>query len=278
MSVTTPLKFGDFDDYREFLKEILRQRTSINPKYSLRGFARDLEMTPPRLSEVLNGKRNISAKTAAKIALSLDLNEEEREWFCTLVQVTDAPSQDAKDIARISMKRFKTSQGKEYEVVEDEIFHVIADWYHFGILELTHVTGFRSSPEWISKKLGISPEQAKDAIQRLMKLEMLRLEEGRMVSTNINISTKAIGISEARRRMFRQLLHCARDALLTNKVEERDFSTMIMAIDPTRIAAAEEKIFNFTRELTDFLEQGERKELYCFSSQLFRLSALGDPK
>lgn len=51
-------------DYRNLLKEKLSKRLSLNPKYSLRAFARDLSISSGQLSLVLNGKKGISPERA----------------------------------------------------------------------------------------------------------------------------------------------------------------------------------------------------------------------
>ncbi len=62
------------------LKKELDSRKSRNPNYSLRSFARSLDISPSRLSEILSGQR-MSMKTANKIATKLKLNENAKAEF-----------------------------------------------------------------------------------------------------------------------------------------------------------------------------------------------------
>lgn len=55
-------------NYRFFLKRELNARKARNAAYSLRSFARDLEMPSSKLSEVLNSKCGLSQKSAEKLA------------------------------------------------------------------------------------------------------------------------------------------------------------------------------------------------------------------
>lgn len=57
---------------RSHLSEIKNQ----NPGFSLRAYARKLELSPSALSEILNGKRRISGKMAAKIIGRMNLPNE----------------------------------------------------------------------------------------------------------------------------------------------------------------------------------------------------------
>ena len=72
--------------YIEYLKSELERRLGQNSSYSLRAFARDLQISPGNLSEIVKGKRPLSKKNAQKIAGSLGLNPIEEEAFLALPQ------------------------------------------------------------------------------------------------------------------------------------------------------------------------------------------------
>ena len=59
--------------YRELLLNELRRRQSTNPMYSLRAFARALDMDPSTLSKILRGKRDLSMRKAFDLTLRLQL-------------------------------------------------------------------------------------------------------------------------------------------------------------------------------------------------------------
>jgi transcriptional regulator with XRE-family HTH domain len=56
------------------LSEALLEARSRNPAFSLRAFARKLEMSPSAISELLNGKRRVSRKLASRIVGNLGRN------------------------------------------------------------------------------------------------------------------------------------------------------------------------------------------------------------
>lgn len=61
----------------ELLVANLQMRKLRNANYSLRAFARDLEISPAQLSLVLNSQQRLSAQNACKIALHLELSKAE---------------------------------------------------------------------------------------------------------------------------------------------------------------------------------------------------------
>lgn len=65
----------------EILEAELLKRQSKNKSYSVRAFCRDLQIDPSYLSKVLNKEAALSLKSANKIALKLELDEEARKIF-----------------------------------------------------------------------------------------------------------------------------------------------------------------------------------------------------
>ncbi|HVK62126.1 MAG TPA: TIGR02147 family protein, partial [Bdellovibrionales bacterium] len=177
----------NYQDYRVYLKGVLEQRLRDNARYSLRAFARDLQVTPARLSEILNRKKGLSLEAATLMAKRLSLSEQETRFFCDLVQMADARSASAKKVAEIRIDR--EIQSQNFNTIQLDVFKVISDWHHFAILELTLVDGFRSDSAWIAKKLGISAHEVKAAIDRLVTLELLELKGKRLVKTDMKITT-----------------------------------------------------------------------------------------
>lgn len=261
---------GKYKDYREFLKDSLEQRSQKNPKYSLRAFARDLDLAPQILSAVFNNKKGISVEVASKIATRLGLNEQESNYFCDLVDLTHARSVGARKIAALRLARYK--QELKFQNLKMDAFRLISDWYHYAILELTFVQGFKSDTAWIAKRLKISQHEAQQAVERLLRTGLLIEEKGQYTKAETHHTTTHDVPSEAIRNFNRQILQKATDALTFQDVSERDLTTMTMAIDVKKIPEAKKRIRAFRHELTEFLETGERKEVYCLSLQLFRLS------
>ncbi|MGZ3748755.1 MAG: hypothetical protein ACXVCD_15580, partial [Pseudobdellovibrionaceae bacterium] len=52
--------------YQTILKNELKYRLQRNPSYSLRAFAKALEMSAPHLSDILSGKKGLSLSSAQR--------------------------------------------------------------------------------------------------------------------------------------------------------------------------------------------------------------------
>lgn len=63
------------------MKEQLQRRQALNSRYSLRSFAKKIGLSPSKLSELLSGKKRLSAARAGEVAEKLGLSGKERELF-----------------------------------------------------------------------------------------------------------------------------------------------------------------------------------------------------
>ncbi len=260
--------------YQDFLRKEFEFRQLRNPKYSLRAFSRDLEVPAPKLSQILKGRGGISPDRATQIAPKLHLGQEEAQLFVTLVAVQHSRSHLAKKQAKARLEGI--SQSAEYGSIQLETFKVISDWYHFAILELTETVGFKSSIPYISERLRISVETAKEAIQRLQDLGLLMKKSGRWLQTNANLATPTGVPSQAIRHYHRQILAKADEALDFYPVEQRDFSASTIPVAESQMAEAKEEIRKFRRELAKKLSKGRepKERVYSLAIQFFPLDKI----
>ncbi len=261
-----------FDQYQDFLGNVLEMRQRQNPKYSMRAFARDLDLSPSRVSEILNRKKGISHETACQIGSSLGLSEAETYHLCDLVQLQHARSDQAREMAR---KRVNLAKGeKEFTQLDHDAFAIISDWYHYAIIELTTVDGFVDNEAWIASRLDITLTEARLAVERLLRLGLLVRESSTLVKTSRQLTTTNEVPSEAIRSFHRQILAKAEVALEQQPVGERDYSTITVATSKTKIAEAKRRIGKFRRSLLAFLEEHDSAadEVYCLALEFFRLT------
>lgn len=261
-------------DYRSFLKAELERRVSLNSRYSLRAFARDLKMSPQMLSFVLNKKKSISPEAGVGIANRLNLDPEESSHFLDLVMLAHSRSStQIKKLIEYRIEQRIASHNSAYQTLDIEIFKAIADWRHIAILELTFTHDFKSDPKWIAARVGMSIFEVKQALDRLERLELLERDpSGNLRRTEVNLTANYNVPTAALRKLAKGLLERAIDSLETQSIDERDITNITMAIDPALLPEAKKMIAEFRRKLCAFLEQGERTEIYTFSPALFKIT------
>lgn len=239
-------------DFRLFLQNELVRRCKANPRYSLRAFAKSLRMESSALSKILSGRRSVSPSMLLKLSQNLGLS----------------PLEVAPFKSQIVEKRGK----KKQEVVQHEFqqltldhFQVIADWYHFAILELTTTQHFQGDNRWIARKLGVSVMEVNAAVERLQRLGYLEIgPKGEWIDRSGDLTTVGNEFTAiAFRKLQAQILQGALKAMEEVPLELRDQSAMTMAIDSRLLPEAKKKIKRFRRELCSLLQKSKyRDEVY----------------
>lgn len=250
----------------EFLGDEFAKRKHRNKSYSLRAYARDLKISPSRLSEVLKGDHGISEESADKMADALRLSASQRKMWKDLILSQSARSGKVRELAQKRLDEAK----KENSVrkIKEEQFRVISDWYHAAILELIDIPGFQSEPLWISEKLGISQSQAEDAIQRLLQLGLLTWQKNILKARPEAYATFTELPSAAVRKFHRQILGMHHESILQDPMNEREVMSMIMALPKSAMAEFGQEMKTLVTHFWEKYQEHEKEELYSISLQM----------
>ena len=258
----------EHQDYRTYLKTELARRCHVNPKYSLRSYAYQLKMSPGQLSRVLQGKKRMSYEKALEVSSILNLKGNKREYFCQLVHFDTAKNLVSKEYIENRLKEIRPS--KDFYSLEGDMFKLISDWYHYAILELIEVKGFKPNPRWIAKKLGISQAEVELAIERLQRLKLLMCDgnQWRKMQSTYVASTDIP--NEAFLKFHKQSLERALKSLDSQSVDERHMSSVTFGIDTSKLKEARELIRKFRGDMEKLLTKSNKMEVYQLAIQLFR--------
>ncbi|MGZ3694297.1 MAG: TIGR02147 family protein [Bdellovibrionota bacterium] len=255
--------------YQSFLTSEFARRKRRNSGYSLRAFARDLEIPAPKLSQILSGRCGLSGNRATTLALRLGLSEKDAELFVLCVETQHSRSAVAKARAKQALAQLTVND--EFENLDLDRFSIIRDWFHFAILELTEVKDFSPEIEWISKRLGIGIAECSAAVQRLMDFGLLQEDAVKgLKQSHADLATPSGIPSRELRDHHSQVLRKAEAALEEVPVAERDISEITMAIDSRKLKEASAWIKDFRRKFCrDLQESAEKDRVYCLAIQFF---------
>jgi uncharacterized protein (TIGR02147 family) len=247
-------------EFRFWIQSELMQRCKRNPSYSLRSFAALLDMDPSSISQIISGKRQASVKVITKICERLGADPYYKEKFLTQEKIR-------------KKKIPELGQGPNYNTMSEDAISVISNWYHFAILELMNTDHFQSQPSWVANRLSLSTIEVKMAFERLVRLNLIKEENGKYSRTEKFLTGYTPGqTTEAQKELQRQILRMALDAIDNVSIEERDMTNMTMAIDLDKLSEAKKMITKFRRDLCAFLEDGKRTCVYQFGLQLYPIS------
>ena len=245
-------------ELRKTLLFQLEELQNKNAAFSMRAYAKRLGISAAALSEILSGKRRVSANLAERL----------------LSRSAIEPEQIQKIVRALAEKNGASkSPISAYSVLEIEQFKIISDWYHFAILSLIKTRDYRHDSKWIAARLGITHLQAAHAIARLEQLNLLRvLENGKVVRTKSNISTPDGVANLSLRKLHSQNLELAKHSLEQDDISLRDFTALSIAIDPELLPKAKELIREILDQFSERLESPKKTEVYKLCVQFFPLS------
>ena len=239
--------------YQALLTNVFFEKRTRNPKYSLRAFAIHLGVSRTTLSDVLAGKRHLSTRNALKVAERLSLS----------------PDQTKELIAEVRGFGFFVSKPTSTEMLTDDVFRMIADWYHYAILSLTRLKSNRAEANWIASRLGITPLEARSAMLRLNRLGYIKIKNGRLVRVIKALDTPVQLSTHALKKYQKQNLRLAEASIDRDGLEKRYVSSMVFATKPERVMKAKKMIKKFRDRLTQYLECENPTDVYTLGIQVF---------
>lgn len=242
-----------------FQREYLNRRNK-NSNYSIRAFALYLNIAAPTVSHLLSGKRKPSQKFVKNLFKRLNASPKEQEVILSSIKSSKVESEKLSAIAH-------------YHQIALDSFKVLADWYHYAILEMTSVKSFKSNFAWIANQLDLSVPEVQQAVERLIRLELLEEKGKSLVKTKSFVTNYDEGYtSSALKKLQRDLMLKALEAIDFTPSEDKDITSMTMAIDESKIPEAKKKIKKFRRELCAFLEDGAQTRVFNLGIQLYPIS------
>ncbi len=259
--------------YQELITKELARRIDKNSSYSLRSFALSIQIDPGALSSVLNGKKLLTPFLTDKVMESLSLSPKEKDQFLDSVANSYIISKRKKYPQAIKelLKKKSETLNKKTQNLSEETFRVIADWYHYAILQMVKNENFNLEISEIAKKLEITPTATKFAIERLKKLNLLIEKGGTLFRTENPLSISDLSkTTPALRKRIKQITQKSTESLENDPISIRNHTTMTMSIDPDLLPEAKERIQKFMDELSDFLE-AKNKKVYELQINLFPL-------
>jgi uncharacterized protein (TIGR02147 family) len=277
MEKRTQASIFEYADYRKYLADYYSQKKAANPSYSHRVFAKQASLSSPsHLLMIIKGERNLSLKTIPKFVEGLKLSAKEKKYFELLVlyNQTNDLQMKAKYFSEI-MSLKATFKG--LHPLEKEKFNFLAKWYVVAIYVLLDLKKFSPDPQWIAKRLGnkITPNQAKEAIETLLRLGMIENDPElgyRQIPGPVTVAddTRSMAVYYYHQSMIR----LAAEALRTLAPSEREMNGATITIPKDKLPEIKEKIRAFRKEINQLGSSLENPdELYQLNIQFFPLTA-----
>ena len=244
--------------FSESINRVFEEKRRKRPGYSLRAFARSLDVDPSLLSKILNGKKQASERFIKKVGPQLGI--------------------DASLIA-LQIKEEKTKNN--YRRLCQDAYPFYSDSIHLEILELAKTTNFINEPKEISKRLGRNQKDVKSALARLKRIKYIEdLENGGLEllsPDNSWVDPKTSSLYK--KELQKNLLDKAKDAIDRVDLEKRENYSLSLACNEELLPEIKLKIKNFIRELDQFVEEkGNQNKVYHTLVSFFPVNEKSEEK
>ncbi len=260
--------------YQSILMDEFNLRKTRNQRFSLRAYAKFLDINPATLSNVLRDKRCFPINLAHQVTTKLKLSEQEKSLFVD--SIIACRKEKSSEIARrkeiLSLRR-KLLREHEAQLKGDKYYEVITQWEYYGVLSLMKVDGFIFSLENISKSLGFSTERSNEIVGNLYSLGLIKKDDmGKVTRTYNSLFTTEEIPSHSLKIAHINELELAKEKVYTVPVNKRHFSSVTMAINSNKILEAGKIIKEFKDKISGVLEGDSKDSVYNLTVNLFPLT------
>ena len=259
-NTTSPDPEQPHTNFRTFLQAELARRCLENPQYSLRAFAGRVGVDHSTLSQILRGQRTLTERTIRLVAGKLEQGSEATEEF---VALQNAQGNDPRD--------------REVRRLTEDMIRIVSDWYHYAILELTHLKNFQTDSRWIARALDITVDEVNAAVSRLASLRLLEMAApDQWIDTSGDTAASFSDFTQLAIRQWSTQLHKRSLAALHEiPSTRRELISTTLAINTKRLPEVKLRIDRFQRELLAFLERDtEHDDVFQLEIHLFPLTNL----
>ncbi len=271
----------DYLDYRKFLKEYYEEKKGEDPSFSHRFVASAVGFDASTFTKVINKKRNLSLKLAAKLSRLLKFKKKEADYFNLLILFDQADNHEEK---KLYFEQILTFRALKVKTLDAEEYKYFEKWYYIAIRELLGFYKFNDDFNGLASSLTppIMPKEAKKAIKQLEILGLIyKNAEGFYMPTDQHVSTGDEWESIAISNYQLSTLRLAVEAINRFPREIIDFSTMTLKLSKAGYALLREKIKQMRKELAALeSSDSEAMSVYQINVNVFPLTKIdiGDKK
>lgn len=239
----------DYTEYRTFLKDWYSERKTQGAPISYRGLGKKLDLDPGFLVHILQGSRHTTEASIPKWIKALGLDAAQAEYFHQLVFFNRARS--STDIQR-HFQRLCELRDMQMSEIGDKQYRYYLSWHHVAIRVLLLTEDFRGNVAELAKRIDppLKEEEAKQAIDTLIELNLASWnQEGVLEVVSPFLTTSRHWQDRAVREFQKQTLDLAKRSLDVHPAEQRQMSTLTLAIPAEEISTLQEMAREFQQKV-----------------------------
>ncbi len=263
----------EFKDYRRFLTELLTK----NPKWRVGGrmrFAEAMDCKPGYMTQILNGKTNLSQEQAEKLSRYIGLSTAELHYFLLLVNFARSGTTELKNFYRTQIDQVVAQRVnlkdkiKSEEILSSVDQAIYYSSWHYAVVHMLCTIPTAAAREKMAARIGITPEKLSDILDFLEKTGLIERDKGKLLVTSKRVfMDKDSAFNYRHHTNFRQLATRKLDSL-----EKNDFHySGVHSLSVQDSIAIIEHIRELILKSRSIIKDSPEEELFGFNIDFFRV-------
>lgn len=259
----------DYLDYREFLKDFYESKKAEFPLFSYRVMAQHVGMDASNLFRVLQKDLHLPARCVPQVLEYVELSGRGAEYFQILLAYARTKAKKEKQLILEKALALRDVQRKILEVEE---LSFLRDWWVVATRCLIEVLDGRANPEAMGNRFRpkVPAAEIRKALDQLHQLGLVKkVSSGRLTLTDAHLTAGGEAHAAAVKAYQKQVLDLAKDSLDRFDREERDVSTLALAVDEEAFKDIRVMLRECRRQIQKRVEDSQRPDRVMQLSMAF---------
>lgn len=259
------------------LKTHFLKKKESSRAFSLRKMAKQLEISPTHLSQIINGRRNLPVPLLHPMCVLLDIDHEKEEVLNAEILKIQGWHQPPSNALKNYEKSFVSHGENQWPTPNPDDFELFEDYRVLAILEATQLKDYDGSVTFLADRLQIKSDFVLKTLSTLKaKNFIVEKTPGVLIKTNALME-----IQSRRNKKSIAAFHCSildkAKEVLQEKVSDEDFqarnvSGFTFTCAKSHIPLLRAQVSEFLKSLAMETKDLPAEELYQLSVQLFPLT------
>ena len=264
----------EYTDYRQYIADYYADRKA-KTAFSWQEFAKMAGFSSPvYLKYVSEGRFNLSAEAAARVASAISLADFECDFFVEMVKFDHAKNDDEKRAA--FSKMVSIAESHKAKIVDGESFRFFEDWKNPVLRELAPaMPGAKPLAMAHACRPEVSAAEVSETLNFLVKANLLQKDkDGNYTQTDKIVTSGPMNFAPlALRGLQRQMGEIALGAIENVPQNERHFSGLTLGITREAYKKIVQEIADFQKRVIAIAtSESATDEVYRLNVQLFPMT------
>jgi uncharacterized protein (TIGR02147 family) len=267
------LSVFDYLDYRFYLRDFYEAQKKGKVYFSYRYISGKVGLDAGYLVKILQGKLHVPEKYIDAFCALCKFSKKENAYFRALINFNKAKSESQIKVHFEKLLTFKSPEKQRLDKFQYEYYR---KWYYTAIRSLIGIVRFSGDNDSLSRMLTppVSPREVKKAVALLEKLGLIRKNaSGAFTLTDTFVTTGASWRSLAIKDFQRETIRLAAESLDRHNREDRDISTVTVAVNKKDLAELKARIAEFRDAILKLAENSSDPDgVFQLNVQLFPMA------